>query len=655
MTLRTRIMLSFVMVVALSLGCSGYLFLSFFESSFRQSTYASLDAIAQARAERIGDFLRLQSLAAQHVGRMVSADALAKGQYAEVEEQLRQAMGDFPVFKNGFFILSPQGNLLVDYPPHPEKRGKTYAYRPYFQNTLKTQSGIVGQPYHSARTGEAVLTFTAYLTDNLGRLVGVLGCSAQLLAESDLGRLRKQTIGKTGYSYVYDQSRLMILHPNDDRVLTRDVPLGANKMFDAALEGFRGATETVNSRGVPMLVAYQSVPGSDWVIGCQQPSAEAFAALKTTKLQIIYFVIFGSLFAGLIGVLLVHQSTADLTKLEGITNDLSVPSRSSEDLDLEIASETGKLEPFFKHPEFGPLANTICELYTRLGIALAESQEMNADLERAYLQLKQTQGQILQQEKMASIGQLAAGVAHEINNPMGFITSNLGALARYQQKLFDYQQELEDCLVKTGDETTRDRVHELRKKLKIDYLRDDVDDLLSESKEGAERVREIVQNLKGFSRVDQNEYAEVNLNDCLDKTLSLAANEIKYKAQVEKDYGELPLVACFPQQLNQVFLNLLVNAAQAIEDHGVICISTLDLGDMVQIDITDNGSGIPEENLKKIFEPFFTTKEIGKGTGLGMSISCEIIKKHGGDIQVASEVGQGTTFSITLPIEGGRG
>ena len=253
---------------------------------------------------------------------------------------------------------------------------------------------------------------------------------------------------------------------------------------------------------------------------------------------------------------------------------------------------------------------------------------------------------------MASIGQLAAGVAHEINNPMGFITSNLGTLARYQQKLFEYQQTLENFLDEAGNEAIKQRAFEQRKKLKIDYLRDDIDDLLSESKEGAERVRDIVQNLKGFSRVDQAEYANVDLNDCLDKTLSIAANEIKYKAQVEKDYGALPLISCFPQQLNQVFLNLLVNAAQAIEGKGVICISTHDLGEWVQIDITDNGSGIPAENLEKIFEPFFTTKEVGKGTGLGMSISYEIIQKHGGDIQVASEVGQGTTFSITLPVIG---
>ncbi len=652
MTLRTRVMLSFVLVVALALVSSGYVFLHYFEDSFRHSTFNSLDSIAKARADAISDYLRLQSAAAQHVGAMIPQNALKQGDYQQVEEVLRLAMRDFPVFENGFFILSPEGDLLVDYPPNPEKRGDNFAFRSYFQETIRARKGIIGQPYRSARSGQAVLTFTVYLQDGEGRPLGVLGCSAQLLAESDLGRVRTQKIGETGYSYVYDHSRLMILHPRDTRVLSRDVPVGANKMFDAALEGFSGTTETINSKGIPMLVAYQPIPGSDWIIGCQQPVAEAFAPLEITRKQIWFFVVVGSLVAALIGVLLVHKSTATLIVLEEVTNSLQVPYAGQKKLAQLIRVETEKLAPFRKHPEFGPLADTIRELYSRLGVALDESHQMTADLEQAYAQLKKTQAQILQQEKMASIGQLAAGVAHEINNPMGFITSNLGTLAKYQQRLFEYLLELEGWLTEVGNDEIRQQMLARRKKLKIDYMREDIDDLLAESKDGAERVREIVQNLKGFSRVDQAEHAEVDINECLDKTLSIANNEIKYKAQIEKDYGELPLVSCYPQQLNQVFLNLLVNAAQAIEEQGVICIATRRIGDKVQIDITDNGMGIPEENLEKIFEPFFTTKEVGKGTGLGMSISFEIIQKHGGDIVVASEVGKGTTFTITLPIQG---
>ena len=168
-------------------------------------------------------------------------------------------------------------------------------------------------------------------------------------------------------------------------------------------------------------------------------------------------------------------------------------------------------------------------------------------------------------------------------------------------------------------------------------------------------MRTIVQNLKSFSRVDEAQASYVDLNDCLETTITIAWNELKYKTTLQRDYGELPQVRCLAQQLNQVFLNILVNAAHAIEKQGEVAIVTRSLGDRVTVAISDTGCGIPQEIQNRIFEPFFTTKEVGKGTGLGLSISYDIIKKHGGSIEVASTQGCGTTFTITLPIEGVQG
>jgi two-component system NtrC family sensor kinase len=193
---------------------------------------------------------------------------------------------------------------------------------------------------------------------------------------------------------------------------------------------------------------------------------------------------------------------------------------------------------------------------------------------------------------------------------------------------------------------------ETRKKLKVDYVLGDIRSLLSESSEGAERVRAIVQNLKSFSRIDEAQSKEVDLNDCLESTISIAWNELKYKTTLIRDYGELPLVSCYPQQLNQVFLNLLVNAAHAIDKQGEITIKTWQDGDCVCVAVSDTGCGIPDEVRNRIFEPFFTTKEVGKGTGLGLSISYDIVKKHNGTIEVTSTSGQGTTFTVRLPIRG---
>ena len=265
--------------------------------------------------------------------------------------------------------------------------------------------------------------------------------------------------------------------------------------------------------------------------------------------------------------------------------------------------------------------------------------------------LQQMQGQIIQQEKMASIGQLAAGVAHEINNPMGFITSNLTSLGKYAAKLDEYIAALLQSLGSCPNHPGMAEIDALRQKLKVDYIISDVCELINESLDGANRVRRIVQDLKSFSRVDQAECCRTNLNELLDTTINIAWNELKYIATLDRNFGEIPDILCYPQQLNQVFLNLLINAAQAMEKQGNIIVRTWGNNDNIFVSIADTGKGMPEEVKQRIFEPFFTTKEAGKGTGLGLSISADIVRKHGGEITVESQAGVGTTFVVMLPVK----
>jgi len=288
-------------------------------------------------------------------------------------------------------------------------------------------------------------------------------------------------------------------------------------------------------------------------------------------------------------------------------------------------------------------------LYQSVGLELAERKRAEAELAQAYQELKETQSHLLQQEKMASIGQLAAGVAHEINNPMGFITSNLSSLGKYTVRMKDFIATQQQLLEEKVEPESLEGLFKTRKKLKLDLLLEDVEELITESLDGAERVKEIVLNLKNFSRVDAAEQTETDLNECLESTLKIVWNEIKYKATVEKNFGDIPPVHCYPQQLNQVFMNLIVNAAHAIEDQGVITIATRTSEETVEIAISDTGCGIPEEVVPRIFEPFFTTKDVGKGTGLGLSISYDIVKKHDGQLSVESSPGEGTTFTVSLP------
>ena len=273
--------------------------------------------------------------------------------------------------------------------------------------------------------------------------------------------------------------------------------------------------------------------------------------------------------------------------------------------------------------------------------------------EQRYLigRLEEAQSHLLQSEKMASIGQLAAGVAHEINNPIGYVYSNLGMLEKYVQDAFAMLDQYELAESSLNDETVLIKLKEARKRLDIAFLKQDLSALMNESKEGITRVKTIVQNLKDFSHVgNTDEWQLASLHIGLDSTLNIVNNEIKYKADVLKEYGELPEVECLSSQLNQVFMNLLVNAAHAIEEHGTITIRTGQSGNEVWVEISDTGKGILPEHLNKIFDPFFTTKPIGQGTGLGLSLSYGIVKKHHGRIAVQSEVGHGTTFRVCLPV-----
>ena len=262
--------------------------------------------------------------------------------------------------------------------------------------------------------------------------------------------------------------------------------------------------------------------------------------------------------------------------------------------------------------------------------------------------LAEAHSQLLQSEKLASIGQLAAGVAHEINNPVAFVNSNLGTLQGYVEDLFKTLAAYEQG-EKEMSPATQQAMRELKQQIDIVYLREDVSSLLAESMSGLQRVKRIVQDLRDFSHVDETDKQWANLESGLDSTLNVVGSALKDKAEVVKEYGNIPEIECIPSQINQVFMNLLINAGQAIEEHGHITLRTGLDDENVWVEIQDTGNGIPPENLDRIFDPFFTTKPVGTGTGLGLSISYGIISRHGGRIEVRSEPGQGATFKVLLP------
>ena len=306
----------------------------------------------------------------------------------------------------------------------------------------------------------------------------------------------------------------------------------------------------------------------------------------------------------------------------------------------------------------------LLETATKLKVRNEELNEHRKNLESTNLQLeewianeikmsREKDLMLLQQDKLASIGKLAAGIAHEINNPLGFIMCNLGTLKKYTNVVRKYLQAQEEVLKTYSPEKQYKQLEELRIRIDLPFiLEEDLDALISESLDGAERVKRIVLDLKDFARSDESAMQTTDLNHCVQSAVNMVRNEIRCVADLDLSLGTLPPVNCNPQQINLVVVNLLTNAGHAMTDHGRISVTTSCVQERILLSVADTGKGIPSEVIGNIFDPFFTTKPVGQGVGLGLSTSYDIIKNHGGEITVFSEPGVGTTFTISLPLGG---
>jgi|GEM_PF-3785347 len=386
----------------------------------------------------------------------------------------------------------------------------------------------------------------------------------------------------------------------------------------------------------------------------EQAATKKYRWTRDVLLSLLGVSILG---AGFIAIGITREFTSSLRRI-GIAARRIAGGEFDMQIPVTANDEIGELARAFNamanalQASYGQIMTQQRELEERVAARTQELTIANTGLTELNTKLAFAHGQLVGSEKLASLGQMAAGVAHEINNPVGYVASNFGTLENYLTRLFDMLSlyEAMEAKVKSQDDLTI--LQAKKQDIEFEFIKSDILDLMRESRDGIQRVREIVQNLKDFAHVDrQLNWEWTDLHKGIDSTVTLASNEIKYKADIVKEYSDLPLVECVLSQLNQVFLNLLVNAAHAMgEERGLIRIRTAVDGDNVQITIADNGCGIPPENLSHIFEPFFTTKPVGKGTGLGLSVSYGIIQSHHGRIDVESEVGQGTSFRITLPI-----
>ncbi|MGE0267022.1 MAG: ATP-binding protein [Candidatus Omnitrophota bacterium] len=405
-----------------------------------------------------------------------------------------------------------------------------------------------------------------------------------------------------------------------------------------------GPQKTPETSSIKTILLTHDLPGLDkQVVGELIAVAESLtvqSSIRNSKQVLFLFIAFSILLSILIMTFLFRWVSRPLRQIA---------------LTLEKEDLSGIKNLLDNKTEFGRLAKLIQQFFIQKETLLNEI----AERKKAEHQLGETQFQLLQSEKMASIGHLAAGVAHEINNPVGYISSNLESLEEYV-KIYDaiiqYIPDLKAALEAGNTNRVADTILKMEtaaKNIDLEFIRTDLNNLLGETKKGTERIKSIVSDLKSFARTDDKEKKLTCVEDIVDGVLGIVQNEIKYKADLVKEYSKTPAIHCHPQHLGQVFINLLVNAAQAIEKHGTITIKTSSDQEYIYVSFADTGAGIAQENLNRIFNPFFTTKPVGKGTGLGLSISFDIIQKIGGQIKVSSEVGKGTTFTVMIPADRG--
>ena len=389
--------------------------------------------------------------------------------------------------------------------------------------------------------------------------------------------------------------------------------------------------------------------------------------IKTSEQLVLIFGIVALILAVGVGLLISRSIYVPLLELKAAAVEIGKGKLNTK-IEVKSNDEVGQLAASFKkmlynlHKTTTSIDNLNQEITERK--KAEESVRLACeDLEKANQEMKEVQSQLVQSEKLASIGQLAAGVAHEMNTPVGFVASNFETLENYMEKILELFQMYSELLgkIETSEKAKlldiADTINKTWNEMKIDFILEDLPTLFNDSKEGIGRITSIVQNLRDFSRVEQPENFEIyNINDGIRSTLVVAQNEIKYNADVEMEISEVPPIICNTGQINQVLLNILMNAAQAIkseerDNKGKITIKTYATDDDVICEISDDGPGIEPDKLQKIFDPFFTTKPVGMGTGLGLSISYDIIViKHKGVLLVDNSAGKGTTFTIKLPI-----
>ncbi len=515
------------------------------------------------------------------------------------------------------------------------------------------------------------------LFDTKGKFVGV--ASTDLILDEISEFLRELKVGESGKTFIIDRSGKLvtssvlanpirydmfgkILRDKNSKVVRWSATEIENKRIRTAAQYlkqyFNGFEHIQGTHQLQFYLEQQKEfiqvstlndgRGLDWLIVVVVPEADFMEHIYKNTFITLILTALALIIAIIIGIFTTKSITKPILSLNEAAKKLA-QGQWEQNLPIQRADEIGELAT-----SFNSMARQLKELIENLEQKVAARTQQ---LSKAFQKLKSSQAQLVQSEKMASLGQMVAGVAHEINTPLGYVKGNVQTsqdLLVAVEELLDEFEKLYHLLTQQPDEQVIAEqfkvVGELLQHFHEDESLKDIKELNADTLHGVQEISKLVANLKNFSRLDQALEEDIDLNQCIDSVLNIAHNLLKHKVKVKLEYADLPKIVCSPSQINQVLLNIITNAAQAIKDEGTIFIKTGYNDKSVQVLIQDNGCGIDKAHLAKIFDPFFTTKPIGEGTGLGLSISYRIIQQHKGKIKVTSEVGKGTRFVIMLPL-----
>lgn len=481
----------------------------------------------------------------------------------------------------------------------------------------KTDIGFVDE----SKTKVSLILFSKVLNAS-GKHVGYFEQIVEL-KELFLSRIRSRL--KIESFLVTDQKDMIAASRNE----FRNLKLGGTKIADDKLVDYN-----LYGQNYGFILYPLSWDRSKFFIGLGTLKKDSQAILKNVNIAFVTVVSVVSMF--LILTILITTNWF-LKPVERLINGFKMFDRTEQLHQLPVNNKT----------EIGLLTEAFNEMSYKVFQARMDLRKKIKELEKTNSELVEAQTKLVHSAKMTSLGQLVAGVAHELNNPIGFIYSNMTHLKEYTENLFSVIDSVKD-----RDENIRKKIEDID----YDFVKSDLPRLIKSCQDGAQRTRDIVLGLRNFSRLEEAQLKEIDILESLDTTLEILQSEIKNRIVVHKQYEPIPKVLCYASQINQVFMNILSNALQAIQGNGEIWITTIPLKagadqiGRVQISVQDSGSGMDAQTLEKIFEPFFTTKGVGQGTGLGLSISYGIIQNHGGEIQVRSQKGVGTEFVIIIPV-----